>query len=317
MDLRSRLAKRIYGEEVKQLASLVQTSFNDREFDEFFQLLYDEEARVAENVAWIMSCFNKDGRKRLISKKHLIIAEVMNTSSTTKTRLLLTTLLRQPFSKEEITSLGFKNFEIIFSNPKSPASVITKKIKSQNQENLQDSVLGVNFNYATESFFQINLPVYEQALRDMKKFIDKSKPTVDLYSGVGSIGLTIGAGDLLTLVEINEPAVKEMQRNITKLGREKTAKAILSPSEKALDFIKKGANLIVDPPRAGMNREVCEKILEIEPERVIYLSCNPTTQARDIAILSKKYEIIYARGYNFFPRTPHIENLIILEIKNQ
>ncbi|WP_455083129.1 hypothetical protein [Prevotella aurantiaca] len=55
MDLRSRLAKRIYGEEVKQLASLVQTSFNDREFDEFFQLLYDEETRVSENVAWIMS----------------------------------------------------------------------------------------------------------------------------------------------------------------------------------------------------------------------------------------------------------------------
>lgn len=104
MDLRSRLAKRIYGEEVKQLASMAQSSFNDREFDEFFQLLYDEEARVAENVAWIMSCFNKDGRKRLISKKHLIIAEVMNTSSTTKARLLLTTLLRQPFSKEEITT---------------------------------------------------------------------------------------------------------------------------------------------------------------------------------------------------------------------
>jgi SAM-dependent methyltransferases related to tRNA (uracil-5-)-methyltransferase len=222
----------------------------------------------------------------------------------------------EPFSKKEITSLGFKNFEIIFSNPKSPASVITKKIQSQNQENLQDSALGVNFNYATESFFQINLPVYEQALCDMKKFIDISKPTVDLYSGVGSIGLTIGAGDL-TLVEINEPAVEEMRRNITKLGREKTAKAILSPSEKALDFIKKGANLIVDPPRAGMNREVCEKILEIEPEKVIYLSCNPTTQARDVAILSKKYKIIYARGYNFFPRTPHIENLIILELKNQ
>ncbi len=222
----------------------------------------------------------------------------------------------EPFSKKEIASLGFKNFEIIFSNPKSPASVITKKIQSQNQENLQDSVLGVNFNYATESFFQINLPVYEQALRDMKKFIDISKPTVDLYSGVGSIGLTIGTGNL-TLVEINEPAVEEMRRNIAELGREKTTKAILSPSEKALEFIEKGVNLIVDPPRAGMNREVCEKILEIEPEKVIYLSCNPATQARDIAILSKKYEIIYSRGYNFFPRTPHIENLIILELKNQ
>ena len=220
------------------------------------------------------------------------------------------------FSDQELSKLNFKNFEIIFSNPKSPASVITKRLQSSTGQKLQDSVLRIDFNYATESFFQINLPVYEQALRDMKKFIDTSKPTVDLYSGVGSIGLTIGSGDL-TLVEINEPAVKEMQRNITELGREKTAKAILSPSEKALDFIKKGANLIVDPPRAGMNREVCEKILEIEPKRVIYLSCNPTTQARDTAILSKKYEIIYTRGYNFFPRTPHIESLIILELRNQ
>ena len=69
MDLRSRLAKRIYGEEVKQLASMAQSSFNDREFGEFFQLLYDEEARVAENVAWIMSHFNKAGRERLNSRK--------------------------------------------------------------------------------------------------------------------------------------------------------------------------------------------------------------------------------------------------------
>ena len=221
------------------------------------------------------------------------------------------------FSDQELSKLNFKNFEIIFSNPKSPASVITKRLQSSTGQKLQDSVLGIDFNYATEGFFQINLPVYEQALRDMKKFIDASKPTVDLYSGVGSIGLTIGSVDDLTLVEINEPAVKEMQRNITELGREKNTKAILSPSEKALDFIKKDANLIVDPPRSGMNREVCEKILEIEPERVIYLSCNPTTQARDTAILSEKYEIIYARGYNFFPRTPHIESLIILELRNQ
>lgn len=63
-----------------------------------------------------------------------------------------------------------------------------------------------------KKLFQINLPVYEQALRDIK-FIDTTKPTVDLYSGVGSIGLTIGAGDL-TLVEINEFAVDEMQKNI-------------------------------------------------------------------------------------------------------
>lgn len=218
------------------------------------------------------------------------------------------------FSPQEIAKLGFKCFEIIFSNPKSPASIITKILQTSGEKNLTDSVLGVNFNYATESFFQINLPVYEKALLDMKRFIDSKKPTIDLYSGVGSIGLTIGENNL-TMVEINESAVAEMRANISKLGRENSARAVLAPSEKALDFIESGANLIVDPPRAGMDKKVCAKILEAEPEKIIYLSCNPTTQARDAAILSEKYDIIYSRGYNFFPRTPHIENLIVLQIR--
>lgn len=218
------------------------------------------------------------------------------------------------FLPQEIEKLGFKCFEIIFSNPKSPASVITKILQTSGEKNLTDSVLGVNFNYATESFFQINLPVYEKALLDMKRFIDSKKPTIDLYSGVGSIGLTIGENNL-TMIEINESAVTEMRANIAKLGRENSARAVLAPSEKALDFIESGANLIVDPPRAGMDKKVCAKILEAEPEKIIYLSCNPTTQARDAAILSEKYDIIYSRGYNFFPRTPHIENLIVLELR--
>lgn len=219
-----------------------------------------------------------------------------------------------PFSPQEIAKLGFKCFEIIFSNPKSPASIITKILQTSGEKNLTDSVLSVNFNYATESFFQINLPVYEKALLDMKRFIDSKKPTIDLYSGVGSIGLTIGENNL-TMVEINESAVTEMRANISKLGREDSARAVLAPSEKALDFIESGANLIVDPPRAGMDKKVCAKIIEAEPEKIIYLSCNPTTQARDAAILSEKYDIIYSRGYNFFPRTPHIENLIVLELR--
>lgn len=217
------------------------------------------------------------------------------------------------FTDEELKRLNFKSFEVIFSNPKSPASVITKILQKYGTPNLSDKILGINFNYATESFFQINIPVYEQALSDMKKFIDEKKPTVDLYAGVGSIGLTIGTSEL-DLVEINESAVLEMQKNIIALNRE-NSKAILAPSEKALKYIRKNANLIVDPPRAGMNKEVCEKILEAEPQKIIYLSCNPSTQARDAKILSEKYDIEYSRGYNFFPRTPHIENLIVFNKK--
>ncbi|MBF1407366.1 MAG: hypothetical protein HXN37_02845 [Prevotella histicola] len=103
MDLRSQLTKRICKEEVKHLASMAESSFDDREFSEFFQLLYDEDARVSENIAWIMSHFNKVGWGRLDSKKQSLMEEAMHTSSTTELRLLLTIISKLPVSEEEIT----------------------------------------------------------------------------------------------------------------------------------------------------------------------------------------------------------------------
>lgn len=205
-------------------------------------------------------------------------------------------------------------FEMIFSNPKSPASVITERIQKWGTTSLTDTILGVSFDYAVEGFFQINLPVYEQALTDMKQWIPADKPSVDLYSGVGTIGLTIG-GEHVTMVEINEHAVREMKRNITALDREKTIKAILAPSEDALEYISADKTIIVDPPRAGLHEDVVAKLLEAQPERIVYLSCNPVTQARDVARLAEVYGVKYHRGYNFFPRTPHIEHVIVLDKK--
>ena len=214
----------------------------------------------------------------------------------------------------ELKDLGVAGFELIYSNPKSPASVITERLQSYGTTNLADTILDIPFTYAVEGFFQINLPVYEQALLDMKKWVSINKPTVDLYSGVGTIGLTIG-GENVTLVEINEPAVLEMKRNIKALDREKAVKAILAPSESALENIKGDSTIIVDPPRAGLHEDVVKRLLEVTPERIIYLSCNPVTQARDVARLAEKYGVKYHRGYNFFPRTPHIEHLVVLDLK--
>jgi 23S rRNA (uracil1939-C5)-methyltransferase len=219
-----------------------------------------------------------------------------------------------PLSEDELLSLGAKGFELIFSNPKSPASVITHRMQAWGETTLTDTILGVPFTYAVEGFFQINIPVYEQALRDMKEWIDEDKPSVDLYSGVGTIGLTIG-GKKVTMVEINEHAVREMQRNITALEREASAKAILAPSEQVLESITPEATIIVDPPRAGLHEDVVKKLLEMKPSRIIYLSCNPVTQARDVALLGEVYGIRAHRGYNFFPRTPHIEHLVVLDVK--
>lgn len=203
--------------------------------------------------------------------------------------------------------------EIIYSNPKSPASVITERLAASSDRILTDTILDVPFRYATEGFFQINIPVYEQALTEMQQWVEPGKPVVDLYSGVGSIGLTIG-GDSVTLVELNEHAVREMEQNIEELGKT-GAKAVLAASENALDYISADATIIVDPPRAGLHEKVVEKLLESRPKRIIYLSCNPVTQARDVARLAEQYGIRHHIGYNFFPRTPHIEHLVILDVK--
>ncbi len=218
------------------------------------------------------------------------------------------------FTESELAALGIAGFELIYSNPKSPASVITHRMQAWGTTTLTDTILDVPFTYAVEGFFQINIPVYEQALRDMQQWIPADKPVVDLYSGVGTIGLTIG-GDHVTMVEINEHAVREMQRNITALQREQAAKAILAPSETALEHITSSATIVVDPPRAGLHEDVVKKLLEAAPARIIYLSCNPVTQARDVDRLADKYGIRAHRGYNFFPRTPHIEHLVVLDLK--
>jgi len=201
--------------------------------------------------------------------------------------------------------------QVIFSNPLSPASVVTEYL-TPHIVRLKDTILGVSFNYATEGFFQINLPVYEQALTDMKTYIPEGKPVLDLYSGVGTIGLTIGGNDL-TLVELNKDAVREMKNNIVELGKKATA--VLAASEDVTEYITEDKVIILDPPRAGLHLDVVDRLLEVMPERIVYLSCNPVTQARDVALLAEKYNVTAHKGYNFFPRTPHIENLVILDLR--
>ena len=157
-------------------------------------------------------------------------------------------------------------------------------------EQLSDTILGNTYSYSPNGFFQINIPVYELALVEMKPYIATQK-VVDMYSGVGTIGL---------------------QHNIPKGSTNITG--IHAKSEEALEYITSNATIIVDPPRAGLDDRVVGRILEATPPTVIYLSCNPATQARDVAKLMRKYRIIHNQSFNFFPRTPHIENLVILQL---
>lgn len=177
-------------------------------------------------------------------------------------------------------------------------------------DNLQDTILDRSYSYSPNGFFQINLPVYELALREITRHITTSK-VLDLYAGVGTIGLSVARDCELTLVECDKSAYRELENNC----RNTAAHPVLAKSEDALDYIQSDQTVIVDPPRAGCFSTVIEKFLAAEPPIIIYLSCNPITQARDIAALLPKYRITKVVPYNFFPRTPHLENLVILEHK--
>ncbi len=212
------------------------------------------------------------------------------------------------------TDFDIAGFSVYYSNPKSPASVITDTIMVSGAQTLSDSISGAHYSYAVNGFFQVSIPLYEEALEIMDTHIDHEAPLIDMYSGVGTIGLSLADEDQkLTLVEVDERCVTEARANAAKIKPD--TDVILASSETALDYISCEATIIVDPPRAGLHEKVVNKLIEVKPHTVLYLSCNPATQARDIALLSSAYDITYAHGFNFFPRTPHIENLLVLTAK--
>ena len=201
---------------------------------------------------------------------------------------------------------------------------------------LSDVILGYKYTYSPNGFFQINLPVYELALKEIKKHISTDK-VLDLYAGVGTIGLSVARDHNLTLVECDKNAYKELVKNSNNVfeehnrrrgdcgtteprddGREevflKNIIAILSKSEETLSYITSDQTVIVDPPRAGCDQKLINRFLETTPPKIIYLSCNPATQARDVKALLLKYHIEDIKTFNFFPHTPHIENLIVLSL---
>lgn len=203
---------------------------------------------------------------------------------------------------------GVQGLRVYHSNPKSPASVPTKLLYELGDSTLQDKLLGKSFAYDVDSFFQVNLPIFEHALRRIRGYC-YAEELVDMYAGVGSIGLSV-AKKKVDLIELDPATAKMARANATNSDVE--AEVIETPAEKALDYITADKALIVDPPRAGLHDKVVAKILEAKPPSVVYLSCNPATQARDIALLQAAYTIKYFEAYNFFPRTPHIETLAIL-----
>lgn len=200
---------------------------------------------------------------------------------------------------------------VFASDPRSPAAVASQLLEEQGTAVLQETVLGRTFRYSDRSFFQVNVPVYERALSDLSRFVETQAVVYDLYAGVGTIGLC--AGGARTVFVESDPESIDFLRQNCQLNGVNPSEVLSAPVEKALAEVPPEATVIVDPPRAGLHPRLLKRLVSGLPQRIVYLSCNPQTQGQDLTALKPHYELIHFAAYNFFPRTPRVETLAVLD----
>ena len=229
---------------------------------------------------------------------------------------LLMNHLKDSFS--EITSLLYT------VNQKANSTIYDQKIiLFHGKEYIQEELDGLLFNIGAKSFFQTNSNQAKILYRKTKELanIKKNEVVYDLYTGTGTIAQFVAnsAKKVIGIDAVNEGIeaafINAKQNNITNCSFYcGDMKEIFSEH-----FIKKNGHpdiIIADPPREGMHKKVIEQILKIKPNRIIYVSCNSATQARDINILSDIYKIKKIQPVDMFPQTHHVENIVSLEIKH-
>jgi 23S rRNA (uracil1939-C5)-methyltransferase len=181
---------------------------------------------------------------------------------------------------------------------------------------------GYKFKIGPKSFFQTN-PVQAKVLYDVTKNFAalKSDDVVyDLYTGVGSIALYVSADcKSVTGIEQVEAAILDARAN-AELNSVLNCSFFAGDVRMVLqpDFIARNGKpsiVITDPPRAGMHDEVVRTLLKLESPEIVYVSCNPATQARDLQLLAEKYDIKAVQPVDMFPHTTHIENVAKLELR--
>ena len=167
--------------------------------------------------------------------------------------------------------------------------------------------------YDTSSFFQVNTDQAGRLYRYVRE-LAQGENVLELYSGVGSLTCYLARGNWVTAVEEWGGAVDLMERNMRDNGVA-NVRSLKGRAEEVMTDLPGGYDLIVlDPPRSGCEGAVLNKILEFGPKRVLYVSCNPATLARDAKILREGgYRLEALRAFDMFPQTVHVETVAFME----
>ena len=183
---------------------------------------------------------------------------------------------------------------------------------------ITDTMLGKKFVISPKSFYQVNTPMAEKLYSRAKELAQPDGKTLtDLYCGIGTVGLTISdSAEELIGVEIVESAVENARENAALNGRD-NAQFYLGDAEKITSLLREkgiASDIVtVDPARKGCDNVTLDNICAFAPERIVMISCNPATAARDCAYLEGHgYRTVSVQGVDMFPRTVHVECVVLL-----
>jgi tRNA/tmRNA/rRNA uracil-C5-methylase (TrmA/RlmC/RlmD family) len=156
---------------------------------------------------------------------------------------------------------------------------------------------------------------FESILRYVTPFVAGAPRLLDFYAGVGTIGITL-ADHVAHVVaaELAEESVDLLRANVERNGLLGKIDVLGGDVvDAARRSSEPGDVLVLDPPRAGLGPDVCKRLVANGPDRIVYISCNPTTQIIDWEVLATRYRLIAARGFDLFPQTFHVENVVVLD----
>ncbi len=192
------------------------------------------------------------------------------------------------------------------------------KGKGYIEETLED----YRFIISPKSFFQTNTYQAEALYRVTREFagLTGNEVLYDLYCGTGSIGIFCSKGAKKVIgIEVVEDAIEDAKKNAALNGLEHCLYYAGDVADICTDdfFAEHGRPdvIITDPPRAGMHEKLVQQLLKMRAPKIVYVSCNPATQARDLQLLCTDYKVTRLQPVDMFPHTHHIENVALLELK--
>ena len=189
----------------------------------------------------------------------------------------------------------------------------------QGQDAIEERFCDLSLELGTTTFFQVNTPRAERVVEQIRDWITRSEPSqrlIDAYCGIGTIALPLAAaGHRVTGLEISSASVRHAERNAARNRLKHTRFLSGDVARHLRELLPNHDALVVDPPRKGLDPAVLAMVLDHPPRRLVYLSCDPATLARDLRQLagdSGPYRIEQVQPMDFFPQTSHLECLVLM-----